>query len=168
MHKVEVDLDQIDAWGKDQDWQALTDLCVTAAFAVSGFSPDPNISISISLSDDATVHDLNRTWRDKDKPTNVLSFPMLEAQALERLRLNRADMETLLGDIILAHAVCATEAAEKGIPLPQHISHLIIHGTLHLLGYDHIDDAGAGVMEALEIKALASMALPNPYSDQDQ
>jgi probable rRNA maturation factor len=70
-----------------------------------------------------------------------------------------------LGDLILAHGVCSAEAAEKQIPLAQHVTHLIVHGTLHLLGYDHIDDAEAEHMEALEVKALASLGLANPYSD---
>jgi probable rRNA maturation factor len=92
---------------------------------------------------------------------------MLEAEELGSLA-NTRDCEVLLGDIILAHRICVTEAEEKAIPLPQHVTHLIIHGTLHLLGYDHIDDHEAEEMEALEVKALASLGLPNPYIENQQ
>ena len=78
---------------------------------------------------------------------------------------NTDDGEVLLGDMILAHQTCATESIEKGISLADHVTHLIVHGTLHLLGLDHIDDAEAEHMEALEVKALASLGLANPYSD---
>ena len=187
----EVELDRSDDWNGDQDWQRLADSAVKAGFAVAGFSIDANISISICLSDNTTVHALNAKWRGKDKPTNVLSFPMLEAEELSNLRHPRegggptpggavmngpvldsrlrgndeAGVEILLGDIILAHGICETEATEKAITLADHVTHLIVHGTLHLLGLDHIDDTQAEHMEALEVKALASLGLANPYSD---
>jgi rRNA maturation RNase YbeY len=85
---------------------------------------------------------------------------------LNQVQHDGAFQEILLGDLILAHSVCTTEAAEKAIPLPQHVTHLIIHGTLHLLGLDHRNDAEAEHMEALEVKALASLGLPNPYNDR--
>ena len=122
------------------------------------------LSISVSLSTDEEVQTLNSQWRGKDKPTNVLSFPMLEADELDALA-NTDDGEVLLGDMILAHGVCASEAEEKGITLTDHVSHLIVHGTLHLLGLDHIEDGEAEHMEALEVKALASLGIGNPYSD---
>jgi probable rRNA maturation factor len=165
---LEVELDQTDAWGSEQDWQALADKAVGAAFAVSSHGALANapfaVSISINLSTDAEVHQLNAQWRGKDKPTNVLSFPMLSSAELRALS-NTDDGEVLLGDMILAHETCTTEAAEKAIPLAHHATHLIVHGTLHLLGLDHIDDAEADHMEALEVKALASLGLANPYSD---
>jgi probable rRNA maturation factor len=201
MLKVEIDL--TDDWDDTEDWQALSERAVAAAFAVAGFAPSAQLSLSINLSDDDEIHALNAQWRGKDKPTNVLSFPMLEGEELEALEpprngeghsreagaaghaqslqpseaqanlhvpLHHASHgpppplgEVLLGDLILAHGVCTAEAAEKAIPLAQHVTHLIIHGTLHLLGLDHIDDAEAEAMEALEVKALASLGLPNPY-----
>jgi probable rRNA maturation factor len=190
---VEVELDQSEEWGEDQDWQALAERAIAEAFAVAGVPPDRGISLSICLATDDEVQALNAQWRDKDKPTNVLSFPMLDEEGLQQLRQGRhpelvsgsisppqpkgseaewmlkqvqhdgAESEILLGDLILAHGVCASEAEEKDIPLTQHVTHLIIHGTLHLLGYDHMNDIEAEHMEALEVKALASLGLPNPY-----
>ncbi|MFZ1476118.1 MAG: rRNA maturation RNase YbeY [Sphingorhabdus sp.] len=161
---VEVELDQTDEWGEDRDWQALADAAVAQAFVVAGFATNANVSISITLSNNDEVQALNAQWRDKNKPTNVLSFPMLEAEDLAALAATGKGV-ALLGDIILAHMVCVAEAEEKGIALPDHVTHLIIHGTLHLLGHDHIDDIQAEHMEALEVKALASLGLGNPYSD---
>ena len=165
---LEVELDQSDDWNGDQAWQTPADAAVKAAFAVSSHgnlaSAPFTLSISISLSTNAEVQILNAQWRGKDKPTNVLSFPMLEPSELDALA-NTDDGEVLLGDMILAFETCQTEAAEKAIPLTDHVSHLIVHGTLHLLGLDHMDDTHAEHMEALEVKALASLGLANPYSD---
>jgi probable rRNA maturation factor len=165
---VEVELDHSDEWGRDQDWQKLAEQAVAEAFTVARFNTNAHISVSISLLDNETVQGLNARWRDKDKPTNVLSFPMLAEEELEALVIparSKEELTILLGDIILAHSVCAAEAEEKSITLAQHVTHLIIHGTLHLLGYDHIDDTDAEHMEGLEVKALASLGLGNPYSD---
>ena len=128
--------------------------------------PPIPVSVSIKLSDNDEVHALNREWRDKDKPTNVLSFPMLDDDELDTLDAGDfISPEIMLGDIILAHDICAAEAKEKGIPLADHATHLVIHGMLHLFGYDHVDDDDGEAMEALEVKALASMGLHNPYDD---
>lgn len=118
--------------------------------------------ISIRFADNDEVQIFNRDYRDKDKPTNILSFPMIEAEFIG-VMAKSANSEIMLGDMILAYEICAAEAQEKSIPLHQHVNHLIIHGTLHLLGYDHMEEAEAEAMEALEVKALASMGLPNPY-----
>ncbi len=112
-------------------------------------------------------HALNRAYRDKDKPTNVLSFPMVQDDLLE-VTANTDDGEVLLGDIVLAEGVCAAEAADKGISVADHATHLIVHGTFHLLGYDHMDDNEAEAMEALEITALASLGLADPYGDREE
>ncbi len=159
-------------WSEDCDWDLLAQNAVKASVGLSsyGWLADVkfDIIISINLSTNAEVQTLNAQWRGKDKPTNVLSFPMLEEEELLALTSsparNEFEPEILLGDIILAHTVCAAEASEKGIPLPDHVTHLIIHGTLHLLGYDHVEDDKADHMEALEVKALASLGLGNPYS----
>jgi probable rRNA maturation factor len=189
---IDVELDIGLEWRKCGFGQSEVEKAVDAAVRFAGLPglldyPSP-VEVSIKLSDNDEVHALNREWRDKDKPTNVLSFPALEEDELEtfrhpraggdlrpsstacadrdsRLRGNDEGMELLLGDIILAYGVCEAEAAEKNIPIAHHATHLVIHGMLHLLGHDHIDDEDAEAMEALEVKALASMGLHNPYSD---
>ena len=120
--------------------------------------------VSLVLADDEEVHALNLQWRAKDKPTNVLSFPMLSRD--EVLRAGGDDQApAMLGDMILAHGVCLREAAEKGISDQAHTSHLIVHGLLHLAGYDHeTGEAEAEEMEALERKALALLGMPDPYA----
>lgn len=157
-------------WPDALDWEARAAEAVAAALALTpyGMLADaaPLVEIAVRLTDDAEVHALNRDFRGKDKPTNVLSFPQVQADLLESLS-NSDDGEILLGDIVLARETCAREATEKGISLADHATHLIVHGTLHLVGYDHMDDASAGAMEALETKALASLGLANPYEDQD-
>ena len=107
---------------------------------------------------------LNREWRERDKPTNVLSFPMFTRDEL--LGLTPDGPPAMLGDIALAYETCAHEAEEKGIPLEHHAAHLIVHGLLHLAGYDHVhSDAEAEIMEALETAALAKMGVADPYGD---
>jgi probable rRNA maturation factor len=165
MVEVKVDVDVSDAWDNSQNWQALAQRSVGAAFKASQFQADPHMSLSINFSDNDEVKALNAQWRGKDQPTNVLSFPMLDGTEINQLHGDRLQREVMLGDIILAHGICMAEAQDKDIPLPQHVTHLIVHGTLHLLGYDHIDDAQADYMEALEVKALASLGLANPYDD---
>jgi probable rRNA maturation factor len=111
---------------------------------------------------DAAVQELNREWRGLDKPTNVLSFPMLERAVL--LELPDMGPPELLGDIALARETCAREADEKGVSIEDHATHLIIHGLLHLAGYDHeISAADADAMETLEINALALLGIADPY-----
>lgn len=107
--------------------------------------------VSVLLTDDTEIQALNKQWRAKDKPTDVLSFP--------------ADpMDTpFLGDIAIALGVTQSDAKTRNLTLPQHLSHLLIHGLLHLLGYDHKDDTEAAEMEAMEIVALASLGWPDPY-----
>ncbi len=165
---LEVEIDHTQVWNGNTDWAELTQKAVAAAFSVSShgyLAQAPFVlSVSVRLSDDSEVHELNRQWRGKDMSTNVLSFPMLAPNDLDALA-NTDDGEVLLGDMILAYGVCEAESSEKQISLPQHISHLVVHGTLHLLGLNHIDEAEAEHMEALEVKALASMGIDNPYID---
>ena len=192
---IDVELDIGLEWSSCGFGQNEVEKAVDAAVKFAGLPgladhPSP-VEVNIKLSDNDEVQALNREWRDKDKPTNVLSFPMLDDDEIQifrhpregggptpdgvaitglemdsRLRGNDEDMILLLGDIILAYGVCEAEAAEKAIPLAYHATHLVIHGMLHLLGHDHIDDGDAEAMEALEVKALASMGLHNPYSDE--
>jgi probable rRNA maturation factor len=113
---------------------------------------------SVLLADDETVRALNRDWRGKDKPTNVLSFPAEPVPGFP-------DDEQPLGDLALAFQTCAAEAAEKRVALSDHAAHLLVHGILHLLGYDHRDGEEARRMEALETRALLWLGLPPPYED---
>jgi probable rRNA maturation factor len=167
---IDVDLTIGLEWGNSGFGQVEVEKAVDVAVRLAALpelaDPVVPVSVSIKLSDNAEVHALNREWREKDKPTNVLSFPMLDDDELDALVEGTYDApEIMLGDIILAFGICEAEAAERGIPVAHHATHLVIHGMLHLLGYDHIEDDEAEAMEAMEVKALASMGLHNPYSD---
>ncbi|MPT47282.1 MAG: rRNA maturation RNase YbeY [Sphingobium sp.] len=157
-------------WPQDVDWETLASRAADAAFTQTPSDRirrrSVTIEISVKLTNDAEVQVLNRTYREKDKPTNVLSFPMVPEDLLETLT-NSDDGEVLLGDIILAYETCAREAAEKGISIADHATHLMVHGVLHLLGYDHMDDNEAEAMEAMEIRALATLGLADPYADRN-
>lgn len=155
-------------WSLGGDWEALAHRAVTAAFAHTPWAhlatAAPLVEVSVKLADDDEVHALNREYRGKDKPTNVLSFPMLSPEEIDDIE--SADQgEVLLGDIILAAGVCAQEAEARGVSIEAHATHLIVHGTLHLLGYDHIEDSEAGIMESLETKIMAALGLHDPYQD---
>ena len=157
-------------WPDALDWEVRAGEAVAAALSLTPYASladaAPHVEVAVRLTDDAEVHALNRDFRGKDKPTNVLSFPQVQHDLLEGLA-NSDDGEILLGDIVLARETCVREAEEKGVSLAAHATHLIVHGTLYLVGYDHIDDHGAATMEALEVKALASLGIANPYADQD-
>ncbi len=151
----------------ERDWDALGVQAAAAAVAQTPFgylaANEAMIEVAVRLTDDAEVHQLNAQYRQKDKPTNVLSFPMIEPDLIESLTQNSDDGEVILGDIILALGVCAREAEEKGISVEQHATHLIVHGVLHLLGYDHQGDSEAEAMESMERAALATLGIPDPY-----
>ncbi|MBT4220585.1 MAG: rRNA maturation RNase YbeY [Rhodospirillaceae bacterium] len=147
------------------DWRAaLPDLDVlshdairASLVAIGTFGLPPEISLAFA--DDETVRGLNRDYRDMDKATNVLSFPLMDGdQPADGLA-----GPVMLGDVILAFGTVRTEAAAQQKSLAAHTSHLVVHGVLHLLGHDHDDDDQAEVMEALERKILASLAIDDPY-----
>jgi probable rRNA maturation factor len=157
----------IEAPWPEGEWEALADRAVRAAIVASSHGDIADgtylAEVSVRLTSDEEVHALNREYRQKDKPTNVLSFPMVQPDLLEGLN-EGDDGETLLGDIVLAHGVTIREAAEKGVSLEEHATHLIVHGTLHLLGYDHEQgEAEADAMEDVERAALASLGIADPY-----
>ena len=151
------------------DWEALAAAAAAAALAETSYGhlahASAAVEVSVRLSDDAEVQALNASYRGKDKPTNVLSFPMVQADLIESLG-NTDDGEILLGDIILAAETCGREAAEKGWSIPAYAQHLIVHGLLHLLGYDHeLGESQANAMETLESAACARLGLPDPYAE---
>ena len=163
---MECDID-IEAPWPTGDWEGLAARAAHATAQVAPELANPRLAVSLLFTSDARIHALNREWRGRDKPTNVLSFPMLERKEL--LALEPDGPPVLLGDIALAHETCAREAAVKGIALDNHAAHLIVHGLLHLAGHDHeTSPAHADAMEALEIKALALVGIADPYGDRDR
>ena len=161
---LDVIVDADPEWDSSTDWQALGARSAGAAIAESAFpklaAGERDVELSLRLGNDDEVRALNAQWRGKDKATNVLSFPMAGRDELEQ----PADGPGLmLGDVILAHGTCAREAVERSLPLAVHAAHLVVHGTLHLLGYDHMDDEAAADMEAREARALARLGIANPY-----
>jgi probable rRNA maturation factor len=156
------DENEIDVVVEDERWEAaLPDLdaavrrAVEAALAV--LPPGGPVEISIVLADDDAVQDLNRRWRGKDKPTNVLSFPAGHPHG--------GDLRPL-GDVVLAYDTLLRESEAQAKPLGHHLAHLLVHGTLHLLGQDHeTGEAEAEAMEALEVVALQRLGVPDPYGE---
>ena len=157
---------------EDERWlsDGLPDLALRAALATLaelGLSPD-GFSICVMGCDDARIIALNGDFRGKAKATNVLSWPAEErgaehaGAAPDLPQAGPADDPEHLGDIAISYDTCAAEAVEK--PMADHVTHLIIHGILHLLGYDHIRDADGDLMESLEIRILAGLGLPDPYA----
>lgn len=128
---------------------------IAASVAECGVALRPGAELCLHLADDAHVRELNARWRGLDKPTNVLSFPAVEAAHLGQARL--------LGDIVLAFETVAREAEAEGKPLADHYRHLVVHGFLHLIGFDHENDADAQRMEAMETRILARLGVADPY-----
>ena len=162
---LDIVIDSDPEWDSSTDWAALARSAAQSAIATSAFpqlADSPRaVEVSVRLTGDDQVRALNAHWRGKDKPTNVLSFPM--ADEAELIAADDEGPELMLGDIILARATCAREAEEKGIPFEDHAAHLMVHGTLHLLGYDHMDERDAADMEAREVEALKRLGIANPY-----
>jgi probable rRNA maturation factor len=162
---LEIDIDADEEWDSSTDWPLLVRKAAEAAVAESAFpqlaESGRAVELSIRLATDEKVRALNSQWRRKDKATNVLSFPMSEQYELEQA--DEEGRELMLGDIVLARGVCEREAAEKGIRVEEHATHLLVHGTLHLLGYDHQNDRDAQEMESREVRALARLGIADPY-----
>ena len=135
----------------------LAERVLATALERSGYAVDGPCEISVLLTDDAAQQALNREWRGKDKSTNVLSFPALDADD---------PIEGLLGDISLAHETLVREADELEKPFAQHFAHLLVHGMLHILGYDHLSEDEALAMEARETDIMGLLGYPDPYDGQ--
>ena len=164
---LDIDIDADPEWDSSTDWAGLVRTAAEAAIAQSAFPQlarsERPVELSIRLTGDDEVKALNASWRGKDKPTNVLSFPQADREDLTDLKV--AGPELMLGDLVLARGVCEREAVEKEIALEDHAAHLVVHGTLHLLGYDHQDDRSAEDMESREVRALAALGIADPYAD---
>lgn len=168
MLRIEVEV-EAPAWDEaGLAWDQLAAEAVNAAVRATPYAtldqwPDVAVEVSLRFVDDETIRELNRDYRGKDSATNVLSFPMAEPEELEDPKF--LGKEFLLGDIVIAHETTRTEAQAQDKLLAAHVTHLIVHGTLHLLGYDHETDEEAEAMESLERSILASLGVPDPYAN---
>ena len=153
------------------DLTALAEVAALAALAHLGLDPQ-GYEIAVLGCDDARIAVLNADFRGKPQPTNVLSWPEedlaaeAEGASPEPPPEGDADDPHHLGDIAIAHDTCAREAAERGLAVSDHVTHLVVHGVLHLLGYDHMRDADATLMERLEVEILGKLGLPDPYRQE--
>ena len=146
---------------EDESWLALAGLEALArtavAAALAGAEEEGACEVALLFTDDASIAEINAEWRGKDKPTNVLSFPTPDDMPVPEGEAYP------LGDIVLAHGVITREAEEQGKTLQDHTTHLIVHGVLHLLGYDHESDGEAEEMERLEADILKGLGISDPY-----
>lgn len=156
-----------DVWGDDkalvEKATAICNYAFTTVQKPSFIKDGKEIEVCITLSDDATIQELNKNYRNKDKPTNVLSFPQHTSE--DSFSPMPEEEPLMLGDIILAHETVVKEAAEQSKSVENHTLHLILHGFLHLLEYDHIEEDDAEEMEAMEIAILSRFNISSPYED---
>ena len=157
---LEVAVETDGEWDSSTDWEAVAEAAAKAAIAESRFlalaESERPVEVSVRLTEDEDVRALNAQWRGKDSSTNVLSFPQIEPFA---------PVVGILGDITLARETLEREAADLGKSLEDHFTHLMVHGFLHILGYDHLDEAEALQMEGLETQILAGLGIDDPYAD---
>jgi probable rRNA maturation factor len=148
-------------WPRRSRLRKLATHAIGAALLQSGVDVAADSELSIVFTGDDHIQDLNRMFRGKDKPTNVLSFPAAPAFGGE-------GAPSPLGDLVIAQETVAREAVDQGLTFDDHLTHMIVHGFLHLLGYDHENDAEAVVMERLETAILAGIGVADPYGDRDE
>jgi probable rRNA maturation factor len=163
---TEVVVSAAESWQSQPDAEAI----VQRAIAVASVAADADIGhaeIAVMLTDDATIRTLNKDFRGIDKPTNVLSFPAPEIGG-GRDEGDQDEAPRALGDIAIAYETLRREADEEGKPFTHHLSHLAVHGFLHLIGYDHETDDEAEVMEALEVEILTQLGIPDPYAERER
>jgi probable rRNA maturation factor len=149
-----------DCWQAQLDAEDIVQHAIAAAAAFVELPADET-ELAVMLTDDARIRELNREWRGQDKATNVLSFPAAQPPG-------ETPQPLMLGDIAIAYETTLSEAETEGKPFQNHLSHLAIHGFLHLLGYDHLDDDEAEEMEGLERDILAKLGIADPYPINDQ
>ncbi len=152
-----------DCWAGESSAETIVHRAIEAAASMVD-ADTADAEVAIMLTDDAGIQTLNKNWRGIDKPTNVLSFPALQP---ERVR-DDDDAPRMLGDIAIAYETTRKEADTEHKPFDHHLSHLAVHGFLHLIGYDHENDDDAEVMEGLERDILAQLGIPDPYAHDDQ
>ena len=152
-----------ECWQNEPDAEAV----IQRAIAAAAGSVDADVGdaeLAVMLTDDPGIRTLNSNWRGIDKPTNVLSFPALQGEGARK----PGDAPRMLGDIAIAYETTRREADAEGKLFEHHLSHLAIHGFLHLIGYDHENDADAEEMEALETEILEQLGIPDPYADRER
>jgi probable rRNA maturation factor len=151
-----------DCWNAEAEAEAIIFRAIEAAAGMVD-ADTGDAELAVMLTDDAGIRTLNQNWRGIDKPTNVLSFPALQPPSGQEAD----DAPRMLGDIAIAYETTRREADDEGKPFSHHLSHLSVHGFLHLVGYDHEKDGEAEVMEALERDILATLGIPDPYAERD-
>ena len=152
-----------ECWQNEPDAEAV----IQRAIAAAAGSVDADVGdaeLAVMLTDDPGIRTLNSNWRGIDKPTNVLSFPALQGEGARK----PGDAPRMLGDIAIAYETTRREADAEGKLFEHHLSHLAIHGFLHLIGYDHENDADAEEMESLETEILQQLGIPDPYADRER
>lgn len=163
---MQIDIDTTDARWDVLDLAAISEAALAKVLAKVGLDPEA-CEVSILGCDDARIKELNADFREKDKATNVLSWPAEERGAAEGEVPDLPEADVFgtieLGDIAISYDTCAREASEAGKPMEDHVTHLMVHGFLHLLGYDHTNDADAALMEGIETEILATLGVPDPY-----
>jgi probable rRNA maturation factor len=156
-----------DCWQTEPDAEAVIHRAIATAAEIVNAGPNKGIGeaeLAIMLTDDAGIRTLNNNWRGIDKPTNVLSFPALQPTG----KSSRDDAPRMLGDIAIAYETTRKEADDEQKPFDHHLSHLAVHGFLHLIGYDHENDDAAEAMETFEQEILAQLGIPDPYADRER
>src|ERR1700726_1661494 len=152
-----------DCWQTEPEAEAVIQRAVAAAAEIVNADVG-EAELAVMLTDDAGIRTLNSNWRGIDKPTNVLSFPALPPSGPS----GPDDAPRMLGDIAIAYQTLRQEADDEQKPFDHHLSHLAIHGFLHLIGHDHEQDGDAETMEALEREILAQLGIPDPYADRER
>ena len=148
-------------WQKRRTAKTVIKKAISAAAHAASTRP---AELAIVLSNDSGIQALNRDWRGKDRPTNVLSFPAAPVQGARKGSGKSRVPAPYIGDIVIAYQTTAREAVAEGKPFDHHLAHLAVHGFLHLLGYDHENDRDAEIMEGMERRILKRLAVPDPYA----